>query len=49
MNTDIDYEDCRIGEPVEFPAPPAEIMAELRRLLPPVPEMTAPAAERGAA
>jgi hypothetical protein len=41
MNTDIDYEDCRIGEPATFPAPPPEVMAELRRLLPPVP-VTAP-------
>ncbi len=26
----------RLGEPVEFPPPPPEAMAELRRLLPPV-------------
>lgn len=36
--------DCRIGEPAEFPAPPPEVMAELRRLLPPVP----PVVERAA-
>lgn len=29
--------DYRIGEPAEFPEPPPEVMAELRRLLPPVP------------
>lgn len=27
----------RIGEPVEFPAPPPELMAQLRALLPPIP------------
>jgi hypothetical protein len=27
----------RLGEPVEFPAPPPEVMARLRALLPPVP------------
>lgn len=27
----------RIGEPAEFPAPPPELMAQLRALLPPIP------------
>lgn len=36
--------DYRIGEPVTFPAPSPEVMAELRRLLPPV----APVVERAA-
>lgn len=33
--TCVDFEDFWIGEPAEFPAPPPELMAELRRLLPP--------------
>lgn len=40
------YREYRIGEPAEFPAPPPEVMAELRRLLPPVPP--SPVAERAA-
>lgn len=38
------YRDYRPDEPVEFRAPAPEVMAELRRLLPPVP----PAVERAA-
>jgi hypothetical protein len=34
---DLDYVDLRPDDPVVFRAPPPEIMAELRRLLPPVP------------
>lgn len=29
------FEDFHLGEPVVFSAPPPEVMAELRRLLPP--------------
>jgi hypothetical protein len=36
VSDNAEYRDYRIGEPVEFSAPPAEVMAELRRLLPPV-------------
>lgn len=42
--SEIQFEDFRIGEPAEFPAPPPEVMAELRRLLPPVPAGTERAA-----
>lgn len=38
------YRDYHPDEPIVFRAPAPEVMAELRRLLPPVP----PAAERAA-
>jgi hypothetical protein len=42
---EIVFRDYRIDEPCEFAAPPAEVMAELRRLLPPV---EVPVVERAA-
>ncbi len=45
MNTaEPEFRDYRIDEPIEFRAPSPEVMAELRRLLPPV----EPVAERAA-
>ena len=31
------FRDLRVDDPISFPAPSPEVMAELRRLLPPVP------------